>query len=263
MANKGPAPASRKGQGGFSLLEIIVVLGIMGVLASFILPNLRLTSGSQIAASIRELTGTMRATFDAAVLTGRVHRLVIKPKDGSYWAEIAPESLQGRPPEFQAEAATSLAAGADQDARTRFLEELDKAAADPRKAGNNGDRNYSQRSVLVVQRGALKPLRWAEVEDPVLYKRQLPGSVVLNMAYVEFMSEKLDGLKASDTDLAYLYYFPWGESMRAVLQIGIRADEGALDETGPKYTLVLDPISGRSELLEGFQEPEWVKNATK
>ena len=253
----------QEGAGGFSLLEVLIVLGIVSALAALILPNLGLTPGSQMNHSLRDITTTLRATYDDTILSGRVHRVAIVPKTGAFWVEQAPLGYEGRPPLSSEESASD---SFNKDARVRLKEELDKIAADKRKAEAKGgagaeQRFYSSRSILVAQRRILDPIKWSEIDDTILYKRELPSSVVFAELQTDTMRNKLEYANASEKDVAYIYFFPSGEAQQATLHIATKSEDKTVNETGPKFTINLDPLSGHSELLEGFQDAEFVKDS--
>lgn len=245
---------------GFSLIELLIVLGIFGTLAAIILPNLGISASSQMAAGIRDFTTTMRSTYDAAALTGRIHRLVMVPKTGEYWAEAAPLGFEGRPSVVQEESSASDTFKTD--IRTRLVEELDKLAGDARKSADSSptsERKYIVRSPLVLHRRALVPIKWTEIDDPVLYKRSLPGAIAFATINTENMRQKLEFVAAQPKETAYIYFFPSGTASQASVQLGTLATETTLAENGAKFTVILDALTGHSELLEGFQEADFVK----
>jgi prepilin-type N-terminal cleavage/methylation domain-containing protein len=243
---------------GFTLLEVLVVLGIIAGISAIILPNLGLNPGSQMSLALRDLTNSVRATYDNAVLTGRVHRLVLNFEKSEYWAEAAPLGYEGRPPQAHAEG-FSASQTFKEDARKRLLEELDKSTQDPRKPQDKEDKAYSQRSFLIAQRSVLNPVSWSEINDAVLYKRTLPGSVVFAAAATEGMTEKVTYEKAEEKEFAFVYFFPQGEVQQAVIQLALQLGKKEIQPDGPKFTLILDPLTGHSQILEGLQDPEFLK----
>lgn len=241
---------------GFTLIELLVVLGIVGALAGVVLPNLPMTSGSQVRNAISNFASTARATYDSAILTNRVHRLVLKPKSGEYWAEAVPIGFAGRAGEPSLDA-TELAAKAE--ARAKLKEDLDKAAAEPRKSVEDEKRFYNARSILVIRRHILNKVEWKEVDDAILYKHKLPGSTAFASIITDQMPQPLDFLDAKDSDKAYIYFFPSGEAQLSSVQIGIISSQKQIDENAAKFTLNVDPLSGKTEILEGFIDSEFVK----
>jgi prepilin-type N-terminal cleavage/methylation domain-containing protein len=251
-------PKASRPSAGFTLLEVLLTLGIVAAISAAILPNLGLTQTSQMNMALRDVSNTIRSTYDAAVFSGRIHRLVFSPLKSEYWAEQAPFGYEGRPPLAEKENAST---GFNADARARLLEELEKAVAEPRKSQDDEDRFYTVRSLLVQQRKALTPIKWSEVDDAILYKRNLPGDMAFHMISTQGMPEKMELANASEKDFAYLYFFPNGEVELAALQLAIRKSEKETDLEGPKFTLFVDPLSGQSEILEGHQDPEFLKDA--
>jgi prepilin-type N-terminal cleavage/methylation domain-containing protein len=253
-------PRQRFSQAGFTLLEIILVLAIFGSIAAVILPNVGLTIGSKMSMALRELSGTLRATYDNSVLTGRINRLVINLKTSEYWVEAAPPGFNGR-----ASAQSTDRSATEQrleDSRVRLLEELERAASEVRKAGGgSSERSYTVRSVLVAQRGVLKEAKWTEVEDAILTRRRLPTGLLFWSVAIEGMQRAVSYSELRDGETAFIYFFPWGEAIRAQIQLASQLPEGGgLDEKSPKNTLALDSLSGQSTVLEGLQDAEFLRD---
>jgi prepilin-type N-terminal cleavage/methylation domain-containing protein len=243
---------------GFSLIEVLIVMGIIAAISAVILPNLGLTQSSQASLALRDLTNTIRATYDSAVLEGGVHRLVLHVSKSEYWTEAAPKGYEGRPPLSLPEG-FSASETFKADSRTRLVEELEKANEDARKHPDKEDKKYSQRSFLVTQQAALRPVKWNEVNDPVLFKRSLPGSAIFAAAATENMSEKMTFERAEEKDFVYIYFFPQGQVEQAMIQLGVSKEAKVVDMEGPKFSVFIDALSGHSEILEGFQEPEFLQ----
>lgn len=253
----------RKGKGwsqaGFTLLEIIIVMGIMGSIASVILPNIGLTTGSRVSMSLREIAGTLRSTYDNSILSGRINRVVFSLRTGEYWTEVAPLNFSGRPSTQMSDLSPSEQRA--KDYKLRLLEELDKLFIEPRRAGGgSSERSYSVRSMLAIQRNVLREKKWDEVEDAVLTRRRLPFGLMFWNVAAEGMSKPVSRKEMQDGDLAHIYFFPWGEGTRAQIQIATQLSEaGDIDENGPKNTLSLDSLTGQSAILDGLQEAEFLK----
>ena len=165
-------------QNGFSLLEIILVLALIGGIASVILPNLRVTIDSQMSVSIKNLSSQIHGAYDNAIFSGRMQRMIINIKTGEFWVEEAPMDYNGRPPLID-EAKNTLM----ESNKKTFLDMLDEKQKNDsnRQSPYSSDDNpiyYSIRSIPVVQRKVLLPVKWNEVSDSVISKQSLSGNVV-------------------------------------------------------------------------------------
>jgi len=244
---------------GFTLIEILMVLGVIGVLFSAILPSLTLTSSSQMSIALRDFSAAVRASYDGAVLNGKVHRLVLGLKSGEYWTEAAPEGFADRPPPPQW-ADNSVSENNKIEDRAKFLEQLEALGKDPRKSTDHNDHTYVIRSIVYQQRNKLTPLKWFEVDDSLLFKRKLPGDVGFVSVASQMRPEKIESLKAEPKQTEMIYFFPSGEAIQTAVQLGILKTPTEWDDKGPKFTIVVDPISGRSDILEGLEDVEFVKS---
>lgn len=73
---------------GFTLLEMMVVLAVMGMLAALSLPHLRLT-GPDAATAARDLAAALTGTRVEALAAGRPARFTIDLASGHYTAPTA------------------------------------------------------------------------------------------------------------------------------------------------------------------------------
>jgi prepilin-type N-terminal cleavage/methylation domain-containing protein len=239
---------------GFSLLEVLIVMGIMAAISAVIIPNMGLTQGSQAAISIREIASHVRATYDNAVFSGRLQRMVICPAEGTYWTESAPIGYQGRAP---APEDTSAKAGFNADARARLIEELAKASEQPRKSSIDDKKSYTFRSPIMLHSSFLKPPKWNEVDDATLSKHVLPGEMAFKSIYVNTKPEPLELANTSENICEFIYFFPSGEVQPSAIQIGSLKAKKEINENGPKFSLFIDSLSGKIGVVDGFQEPEF------
>ncbi|MFN2377337.1 MAG: prepilin-type N-terminal cleavage/methylation domain-containing protein [Candidatus Binatia bacterium] len=86
-----PSPRARRGRGdarGFTLLEVIVVLVIVGVMSAMVLPSIQ--AGSRQAAvrrSVRAFVSAARQASAIAINTRKPAALVVWPDDASFGVE--------------------------------------------------------------------------------------------------------------------------------------------------------------------------------
>src|SRR5438477_12987349 len=62
---------------GFTLIEIMIVMAIVGLIGSLGVQGFRSLARSDLRASASHLAGSMRFLFDRAATTGQVDRLVL------------------------------------------------------------------------------------------------------------------------------------------------------------------------------------------
>lgn len=83
MGRRAGAIASGTGRGGFTLLELILVLVIVGALAALIGTRLGTgLAGDRLVVAARDLAATLRLASDRAQLSGRRHRVLLGLEGG-------------------------------------------------------------------------------------------------------------------------------------------------------------------------------------
>jgi len=76
---------------GFTLLEIMVVVIVMGVMLSLVIPRLSELGEANLKQSARHLTGMIRFLHDEAQAKKAVFKLRFDVQGGRYWVEIFDE----------------------------------------------------------------------------------------------------------------------------------------------------------------------------
>ncbi len=72
---------------GFTLIEVLVVVALIGLIMSIAMPNVTLALKVNLSNSSRELASTIRSTYDEAILKGQVYRVAFDIEKGEYWVE--------------------------------------------------------------------------------------------------------------------------------------------------------------------------------
>lgn len=72
---------------GFSLIEIMVVLLLIGVFTAIAIPTFRSISGSKLKTTANQLVGLIRDTYARASLSGKTCRIVFDMDKKEYWVE--------------------------------------------------------------------------------------------------------------------------------------------------------------------------------
>ncbi|MFQ5509116.1 MAG: Tfp pilus assembly protein FimT/FimU [Leptospirillia bacterium] len=90
-----PAPGAsgevrrRSGRaGGFTLIEVTLVLFVIGIMMAVAFPKFRNISGGDIKGEARTLIGQVQGLYGEATFTRRAHRLVFDLDGGRYWGEV-------------------------------------------------------------------------------------------------------------------------------------------------------------------------------
>src|SRR5438128_7242712 len=105
----------RRAPRGFTLLELIIVIGIIALLMGAAVMTISSITGSKAKSSANELAGTIRLLYDSAALTGKTCRLVF---------ELPPIKDDDTPVKYHAECAKSgLTARKDRDDELKELRE--------------------------------------------------------------------------------------------------------------------------------------------
>ncbi|MDA8422180.1 MAG: prepilin-type N-terminal cleavage/methylation domain-containing protein [Nitrospiraceae bacterium] len=78
----------RKTTQGFTLIELMVIIVILGVMLSLVIPRLGELGEANLKRSARHLTGMIRFLRDESQAKKAVYRLRFDVQGGRYWAEV-------------------------------------------------------------------------------------------------------------------------------------------------------------------------------
>lgn len=81
------------GPQGFSLIELLVVVGLIVLIATFALPGLSSYFRISLNSATREVASTMKKAYNSAILTGQVYRMAYDLKDNTFWVEAGPNTV--------------------------------------------------------------------------------------------------------------------------------------------------------------------------
>jgi type II secretion system protein H len=79
-------------QAGFTLIELMIVVAIIGLVAMIALPSISNTFRFSVQSAAREIATLIKDTANSAQITGRVHRIAYDLKKNEYWVESTSET---------------------------------------------------------------------------------------------------------------------------------------------------------------------------
>jgi general secretion pathway protein H len=170
----------RRHERGFTLVELMVVVGVIAVMAAAAAPALGSISGANARKAAGELAGAMRYLFDTAALRHVTCRMALDLEHRSWWAECAPGA---------AGIARDPAGDEDAELEERFPDE--KSAEARRLRARTSFERF---------------------EDRLAPGRELPGATRFGEVHVE-------GRRGTSSGKAYVYFFPGGQAQRAVVPV--------------------------------------------
>ncbi len=166
---------------GFTLVELLVVVGVIALLAGLAAPALGTLTGANARQAAGELAGALRALFDTAALRHCTCRMALDLDHRAWWAECAPGAVGVTRDPDQREN--------DEDLARRFPEEHGEEA-----------------------RRLLARTRFGAFSDRLVQKRELPGRTAFGTVHVE-------GRRGAEGGVAYVYFFPAGQAQRAFVPV--------------------------------------------
>lgn len=215
---------------GFTLLEILIVLVIVGLIAGMSIRGLRALAKSDLRASTSRMSGAIRYLFDRASVTGKYHRLVIDVDEGRYWAESSDDRFyMPREPETESSQKKLAELQAKLDAKERQRAEIAEAA---------GGIDLSK---VEPQDFRPKKARFGAFKETTLKPVKMKNTHVMDV-YTPRLAEPVTHGRA------YVYFFPLGQAEAAIVHLSDAAEQTV-------YSLVVHPITGRVRIYNEYVKP--------
>lgn len=172
---------------GFTLLELLVVIGLVVAMAVAVVPSIEGVMGVKTREEVGKIAGSIRAMYGEAALSGSTCRLVFDLDEGAWWPECGPGRVR--------------IARKEESRRGARVEEKvrDLAVTDEEKAARE---QVDSKKAFGSHESALAPVR------------RLPEGTVFDGVWTQHQTE------AYTSGTAYLYFFPHGQTERAYIWVG-------------------------------------------
>lgn len=218
---------------GFTLLEVLVVIALIGFVVAFSVRGLRSMARSDLRGAAVQVAGSIRYLFDRASTTGRVHRLVFDFEERRYWAEISDDRFY-MPRERETEETRQ------EEAAAKIAEEEKQAeSGEGTSEADLGTLDYSR---YQPQEFKSKHARFSAFKDTALKAVELKATVKLAGLFTPRLAEPMSSGRG------YLYFFPLGLTEAALVHLSD-------DEGQAFYSLVVHPLTGRVRVHNTYVEP--------
>lgn len=169
---------------GFTLLELIIVVGVVAALALVVVPAAGNVFGVRAKQEAARLAGTIRAMYGHAALSGSTCRIVFDLDEAAYW----PECAEGR----------VRVVAKEESIRGKRVEEDERDF--PRTEEEEQARQMIEAKTRFSQSEAFK-------------KRELPDGVDFEAIWAQHQPEPYTA------GTSFLYFFPGGQTERAYVYL--------------------------------------------
>lgn len=196
---------------GFTLIEILIVIALIGVLISISVPTLQSLGTSKLRADMVHVQGILREAFVLASLSGQNHRVVFDLNNQQYWVEVGAEQA--------------------------LVQQRQQKAKEKPKGGILGflngpeDVQRQEKDELSLVYDEFKP-----VSGRLGEKRKLSKGVEFFAVWTEHLKEK-----AKEGEVP-IYFFSDGYAEKAYVTLG------ESNQSGQIRVLVLEPLTGETHM---------------
>jgi general secretion pathway protein H len=238
-----PASRARNGAGGFTLVEVLVVMLIVSLMITIGVKGFRSITKSNLRENAAHLSGAIRYLFDRASITGKYYRLVIDLNDGKYWPEVSDDKF------YAPNQAESEADRRKREAKEDAADEEERKRQEKQQALYGGGSSSSSSAapssfdMSKLDIGEFRPKRprFAAFKETALKPVTLK-KLKIKSVYTPRMTEPLTAGRA------YIYFYPLGQTEPAVITL--------TDPTGESvYSLVVHPITGKVKIYNQEVKP--------
>ena len=218
---------------GFTLLELLIVIALLGLVAGVAVRGMRSLAHSDMRLSAVKMSGAIRYLFDRASTTGRMHRLVIDFDQHKYWAEVSDDRFY-----MPRDKETELQRETDAEQRAKEEEEAAKKREEEQSAVETKGYDLSR---YQPEEFKSKRARFAAFKEMAVKPAEIKGAKIHSLFTPRLAAPM-------NTGRGYIYFFPLG--MTEAAQVYLSDEDGKVF-----YSLVVHPLTGRVQIYNRYVEP--------
>ena len=241
---------------GFTLVEVIIVLALVGAIFGALAPNFAIIPSTQASITLGRLASDVRNAFDVAVLSGKTHRIVFQVRSGQYWLEVAEsenfridsQKVQYDPSKEDEEEKQEIF----NELFARYQELAGEEIYDPET-----ESMIKPESPVLKAKDQLKPTKWRTVDYQEWGIRTLRPAFIITEIIVEHLDEvqRLENMP-EEGGRVMLYFFPQGVVERAQIKIAFLAGDSEVDKDKDPYIVSTEPYTGTIDIVGSNEELE-------
>lgn len=203
---------------GFTLIELIVVVAILGMLYAVVMPKFSDVTGLKLKATARRVAGMIKYTYDDAIAKNKKMRLAFdfKGENDSIWVEEWVE-----------------------------LSPMDVLKKDSDEEIDLDELTISEQEQLEkAPRGEYQP-----TESKLVSKLTLPDYVKIKGIYIMRDERMIDrDSEVEEGPSASIVFFPSGFTEDAVVYVA--------DKKERVYSIKINPVTGEPKIMDSYVDPK-------
>ncbi|NRA43619.1 MAG: type II secretion system protein [Oligoflexales bacterium] len=243
---------------GFTLLEVIIVIGLVAFVYGVAIPNFNLKTGNEVASKLGQFAEDIRSAYDYSVLTGRPLRLVFKLYDGEYWLETTKEeSSVSHQIKIGNEAIRADPLPEDEKQRMLFFDEdfqrYEDIVGESVPNPETGEEDIPVFSPVIKAKEKLRGPIWEKLDSLEWAGRRIGPFLMVRDLQTTHHQQPVS-LEDGPNVVGMIYFLPQGYVEKTVLHVFYQKEKGEVDPDQTPYTILVHPYDGYAEVRVGFEE---------
>ncbi|MFK7823051.1 MAG: Tfp pilus assembly protein FimT/FimU [Oligoflexales bacterium] len=253
-----PLELPRNKAKGFTLLEVIIVIGLVAFVYAVAIPNFNLKTGNEVASKLGQFAEDIRSAYDYSILTGKPLRLVFKLYDGEYWIETISDNSAVQKVKLGNEAISSDPLPEDEQQRLAFFDEDFQRYEDIVGEAVPNPESDDEEEIVVVSpvikaKDVLKGPIWQKLDSLEWSGRRIGPFLMVRDLQTTHHQQPVN-VEDGPGVVGMIYFLPQGFVEKTVLHVFYQKDKGEVDPDQTPYTILVHPYDGYAEVRVGFEE---------